>query len=226
MPFCVHCAKEYKHQTCLIRHERICGITHKGRNRSDDEPLPSVRDLYEVVLHLVEDNKRLKEKVDRLVIKQRQEWSLDEALQGNVPSQTFRQWSKCLVASREHLEYIFQHGRVQGLIQMVTALAKAPNNDLPIRAFKQKKDTVYGYNENGKWEKLSNDDWALFVNTLDKILRVEFTNWQEENTSRLFQPTFQDILVENMQKLNDKRHSNETIKVKQAIYKLISEHYC
>ena len=39
-----------------------------------------MRDLYEVVLHLVDENKRLQEKVGRLTVQQRRTWSLEEAL--------------------------------------------------------------------------------------------------------------------------------------------------
>lgn len=222
MPQCAFCEKEYRNRTYLARHERICAFIHHRRIREDvAEPLPSVRQLYEVVLHLVEENNRLKNKVARLTVKEQREWSLEEALGSAVPPQTFREWSKTLTATRSHLEAVFEHGRVEGISRMVTEMvsaAAANTNILPVRAFPQRKHAVYAYGENGKWSRLDNNDWQLFLNTLDKALRTQFAKWQQEHSEQLFEPTFQELLVANMNKLNTKTRGDEATKLKRVIY--------
>lgn len=222
MSECAFCFKRYKHRTHLVRHERICGLTHHRRTcHDDDEPLPSVRQLYEVALHLLEENKRLKEKVGRLTIKQQREWSLDEALGGAVPRQTFREWRKALTARSEHLECAFEHGRTEGIVRMAKELVATPHRDLPIRAFQQRKDTVYAYGEDGKWSKLDSGDLTLLINTFDKMLRVEFARWQDANSARLGEPAFQEEFLENMRKLNGRSTHGEATKVKRAMYEIL-----
>lgn len=222
MPSCAFCAKEYKHRTLLLRHERICGITYEKRTRDDDESTPSLRDLYEVVLHLVDENKRLQEKVKRLTTQQQRSWNLEEALGTHIPSQSFREWTKSLLATPRHLECVFDHGRVEGLTDMVTEFVESTSLDLPLRAFRQRKDTIYAYDD-GKWSKMETSDWNLFLNTLDKLLRIQFYQWQQENTSQLMNPTFQELYITNMRKLNGKANQGEVTKVKRAMYTAITE---
>jgi hypothetical protein len=221
MPACAHCFKEYKQRTLLIRHERICGITQQSRSIREDESVPSNRDLYEVVLHLVDKVRRLEEKVGRLNVQQQRAWNLEEALGGDIPPHSFREWSKLLAATPRHLENIFEHGRTEGLIEMVTEMIGAQQKGTPLRAFRQRKDTVYAYGDDGKWSKLNKDDWDLFLNTLDKMLRVQFHQWQEANVSQMMQPAFQYTYLTNMRKLNGTANQGEAIKVKRAIYELI-----
>lgn len=223
MPECAYCFKAYEKHIHLTRHERICGLVHHKRvtRDDDDEPLPSMRQLYEVLLHLVDENKRLKEKVGRLTVKQQREWSLEEAIGSAVPCQSFREWSKSLAATPEHLEYVFEHGRADGLAKLVGELFGGGVTTKPFRAFRQRKDTVYAFKEDGKWSKLENSEWELFINTLDKMLYVQFEEWQKAHATQLSEPKFQEIYLLNMSKLRSGR--GEVTKVKRTVYATITE---
>ena len=218
MPACVYCAKEYKQRTLLTRHERVCGVTHRGRSRDDDEALPSQRDLYEVVLHLLDKVGRLEEKVGRLTTQERRAWSLEEALGGAVPTQSFREWSKSLVATPQHIEHVFERGHAEGLVRMVKELLGAPSPDLPLRAFQQRKDTVYAYGADGKWEKLETGDWELFLKTLDKTLYVQFIRWQQAAVTQMSEAAFQDTYSANLNRMSGSSGHGEATKVKRAVY--------
>ena len=153
---------------------------------------------------MVDENKRLKKRVERLAAQQRRAWSLEKAVGADIPRQSFREWCKSLAAAPRHLEHVFKHGRIEGFTYLATELIGEHREELPLRAFKERKDAVYAYGEEGKWSRLENSDWELFLNILDKLLRIQFNGWQDAHALQITNPAFQELYITNMCKLNGK----------------------
>jgi hypothetical protein len=142
------------------------------------EDLPSLRDLYEVVLDLVARNEILEKKVKSLSTMKQRTWNPDEELRRHMPSKSFREWCKTIVVTTEQLEYTFAEGHDEGVHKIVISLVSAEN--VPLQAFNQKKDAIYGY-ENDEWNKLTNDDLDYLYATIKQRLQKTFIKWVEIN---------------------------------------------
>lgn len=222
MPECVYCGKSYNRNTLLVRHERTCSIVHRtqGERDLDEESLPSGRDQHEVIIYLVQEVRRLNEKVNRLTNQQNRQWNLEEAVGNTVPPQTFSEWSASFAVNREHLDHLFHHGRVEGFVHLVTQMMKTSHAELPLRAFSQKKDIVYAYDDGGKWSKLEAEDWQRFLNRVDQKMRFQFSRWSDEVKQLWSKAEYQEAYVENMKKLN-KSHHGEASKVRRAMFQAL-----
>lgn len=221
---CETCGKCYKQRARLNRHERICSVTQgERRELNEDEPLPTVRDLYEVVLHLVDENNRLKEKVSALTQRQQRAWTLKEAVGDATPCHSFREWCRSLVATEAQFEYLLMHGRTETYVNMVKDLVKMPAEELPLRSFDQRKDTVYAFGDDRTWRIMEGGDWTFLLDTLQKVLTIQSLEWQERTRPTMSEDKFNQLCVENSNKLTRGSDRGDATKVKRAIYAALLE---
>jgi hypothetical protein len=138
-----------------------------------------------------------------------------------IPQMTFLEWSKTILVSKEMLETVFSKTLNDGLRASISCFVSI--DCPPIRAFSQKKGTIYIYervdNENevvkSVWRVLSIDEFDRWIDRImHKFLQV-FVAWQLENMKHLNSNDQQkDKNLEYMQKINgngqtDDRRKNE-----------------
>ena len=68
---CVHCGKSYKKRENLNKHLNLCELLHKSKKAGpliieDDEPLPSQRKMYQMLLELGQKYNRMEEKMEEM----------------------------------------------------------------------------------------------------------------------------------------------------------------
>ena len=90
----------------------------------------------------------------------------------------------------------------------------------PIKAFDQKENILFIYNDDNKWEILSQPMFANLMNILSKSILTEFLNWQTENKSKMKQDDFSYRYARNVQKIMGGNLTQEQIhmRVKKELY--------
>ena len=101
---CVYCGKSYKKITNLNKHVVVCDLIQKSKRRAltgsglrieddEEEPLPSQRKMFEMLMELGQKYSRLEEKVDEInkwVVKKKKKINVLEWLNANItPTITF-----------------------------------------------------------------------------------------------------------------------------------------
>ena len=91
---------------------------------------------------------------------------------------------------------------------------------MPIKAFDQKENILFIYNEDNKWEILSQPMFANLMNILSKKILTEFLKWQTENKSKMRQDDFSYTYARNVQKIMGGNLTQEQIhmRVKKELY--------
>jgi hypothetical protein len=94
------------------------------------------------------------------------------------------------------------------------------NETMPIKAFDQKENILFIYNDENKWEILSLPMFANLMNILSKKILTEFLKWQTENKSKMREDDFSYRYARNVQKIMGGNLTQEQIhmRVKKELY--------
>ena len=93
---------------------------------------------------------------------------------------------------------IFETNIIDGINEIFNNKIKSYDN-LPIKAFEQKDNTIYIYNE--KWEILSDENYILFISNLYKQIMTKFKEWQDKNEKNLYSNDFSDKYIKYVKKI-------------------------
>ena len=226
---CVNCNRQFRFKDLYDQHAVTCDFLFKSRKEKDRETdaferLPSPHEQYKLIQNLYLQINKLQKEVEsmrgQVVVRKRKE--IIDFLQSKsnpIPVMTFLEWSKTVVISKEMLETVFVKSLNDGIRESITNFVIIDNP--PIRAFSQKKGTIYiyekmeGESEKSCWRVLSIDEFDRWIDRImHKFLQV-FVTWQLEHMKVLNSNDEQkDKNLEYMQKINgngqtDDRRKNE-----------------
>jgi NADH:ubiquinone oxidoreductase subunit len=189
---CTYCFRKYKKKENYDKHVQCCEFFYRSRMQHADiayEPLPSQRELYQLVKELAYKCDKLQKKLDKLestsTTKQRKH--IAEYLQDRVPQMTAFQWAHQIEISQQHLETIFENSIIEGISQSIRDHIHIVSL-LPFCAFSQKQNTIYIYNTESddqdappQWHAMNNKQLDKIISIISyKILRA-FMEWQQNH---------------------------------------------
>jgi hypothetical protein len=210
------------------------GTMNKGTlNKSNNDDLPSFRDMFTLILELTAKNSQLEQKVEEL-----SKWAESKKKKLNVidwlnekytKNIKYTEWLAGIIITRTHLEAVFNSDMVIGCSEIIKNLLNfqgtdnkgTDNNETqPIKAFDQKDNILFIYNDDNKWEMLSPQMFANLMNSLSKNILTEFIKWQTENKHRMREDDFSYKYARNVQKIMGGNLTQEQIhtRVKKEIY--------
>jgi hypothetical protein len=229
---CANCGKEYNRGSCYDKHKLLCWdpsmtpiIDDKIKDATMTEAIELCKtpsQLIKTVEELIKSNNQLKSEVAEL-----KKWTQNEKkkfapldwLNKNCqPNQSYINYMDELVITRKDLETVFRSNLVNGIYEIIQSyINKLENNKYPLKAFKQKENKIYGYNEEDKWELIASTNFEPIILNISKNIINEFKKWQDENESRLYTEEFSTIYLENVKKVMGGSMSME--KTQKSIYK-------
>lgn len=191
---CTVCYRKYKKKENYDKHVQCCEFFYRSRREHADvayDPIPTQRELYQLVKELAYKCDKLQKKLDKLETtntnKQRKQ--ITEYLQDQIPQITAFQWAHQIEISQKHLETIFEYSLIEGIAQSIREHIHIVSL-LPFCAFSQKQNTIYIYNtpseENDhdatpQWHAMSNKELDKIISIISyKIMRA-FLEWQQKN---------------------------------------------
>jgi len=111
--------------------------------------------------------------------------------------------------NREHLEFVFQHGFMDGMCAIV-ASSIASDNTAPLRAYDEAPGLLVVYetepepepeSQTFKWRPMTHSEFERFINRMQKLVMNEFVGWQQEHKERWHDPDFAEQYDANMLKV-------------------------
>ena len=228
---CNNCNRQFRFKDLYDQHAITCDFLFKSRKEKDRETdaferLPTPQEQFKLIQNLYLHISKLEKEVDsmrgQVIIRKRKE--IIDFLQSKsnpVPSFAFLEWSKTIIVSKEMLDTVFSKSLNDGIRMCISGFVSIESP--PIRAFSQKKGTIYVYekvesdseSEKSCWRVLSIDEFDRWIDRImHKFLQV-FVAWQLENMKVLNSNEEQkDKNLEYMQKINgngqtDDRRKNE-----------------
>lgn len=188
---CIHCGKSYKKRTNLNNHIIICELLQKGKKSStykddndEEEPLPSQRKMYQMLIELGKKYNRLEEKVEEMnkyVIKKKKKINVIEWLNSNmVAVMPFDTIIDTIIVTDADIKMILENTFYDTLNAIFTrTIYNFKEGECPLFAFVEKQNIFYIFDKDNTWHELSRERLIKFLNKIHmKILKV-FYDWKQ-----------------------------------------------
>lgn len=191
---CVYCGKGYKAKKNLEKHIILCEIYHNPKKRKivieDDEPLPSQKVLYEMIIQLTLKCNKMESKIDelnKLLIKEKKKINVIEWLNNNKKLElTFDDFIDQIIITNENIEFLFKNTFNDTFIDIFSGLIETYNENMPLKCFIQKQGHFYVFNKNDEgllfWLELSREKLIYSLNKFHMKLSKEMYLWKERNS--------------------------------------------
>jgi len=225
---CKYCNRSYKLKPNYDKHYLFCDTLSKTTKENNADYVPSLRDMFTLILELTAKNSQLEQKVEEL-----SKWAESKKKKLNVldwlnekytKNIKYTEWLAGINITRNHLEAVFKSDMVTGCYEILQNLLSVEDisneQTMPIKAFDQKENILFIYNDDNKWEILSQPMFANLMNILSKKILTEFLKWQTENKSKMRQDEFSYTYARNVQKIMGGNLTQEQIhmRVKKELY--------
>lgn len=166
---------------------------------------PTIRVLYDVILELTTKMTHMERKIKDLSkwadLKKKKinmvEWLNENQLTEDTQQKNWDEFILDIKVVRSHLEHLFNTDYVTGILNVLYNLLPT---DQPIKAFDNKVNVLFAFNDN-KWMILSDEMFQELINNIVKQLLNEFVVWQTENAYRMDQDDFAIKYATNVKKM-------------------------
>ena len=195
---CIHCGKSYKKRVNLDNHVVICELLHNRRNTSliiedEEEPLPSQRKMFHMLIELGQKYNKLEEKVEELnkwVIKKKKKINILEWLNdNNTPNILFDSIIDKITVNEDDIKNLLDNPFNEVLNDIFSRTIYNFNQDEnPIFAFVQKSNIFYVYelfDNNKMWVELSKEKLIKFLNKVHTKILKAFCDFKKERIQEI-----------------------------------------
>lgn len=229
---CTHCLKLYKRKHDFEQHMIMCEIMHKTQKEKQNHQekyndIPTVKELYDIILQLTKKCNTLETKVEELskhINTNKKRINITEWLEMHTKENrmiSFDEWVNNIEINRGHIEYIFKSDLIEGLIYILKQYLQKHKDNIQLKAFEHKDNILYVYlDKEKKWNQLSYEYLSYIISTLNKKIMGEFVLWQKENKEKMRQEEYSELYINNFQKIIGSKYTAEQIKskVKRELY--------
>ena len=189
---CIHCGKSYKKRETLNKHVDLCELLHKSKKAGpliieDDEPIPSQRKMYQMLLELGQKYNRLEEKMEEMnkwVAKKKKKINVLEWLNASIkPNITFDNILDKIIVQPEDIEYLLHNSFYDVMNEVFSRnIYNYNETENPIFAFIQKQNIFYIYttvDDTNIWVELSKERYIKFLNKVHMKIFKAFCDWKQ-----------------------------------------------
>ena len=200
---CIYCGKSYKVRANLKKHEITCELIN-GDKRTDIE-LPTYNELFLMVVNLTNKYSKLEQQVNKLnnnsINKTIKVNFLDWLNRFKKPDIDSKSFNNNIIIYSKYIDLLFNNS-VYDTIQIILNDHFNLSNVkiIPIYAFNEKKNIIYGYNEKQTWEILSDNELTRLFGSILILLSKELDSWYK-NIDLLTVDKKQDIYNKNKIKI-------------------------
>jgi hypothetical protein len=197
---CIYCGKNYKTKHYLQRHQVLCENKDKAKKKSksnneEELPVPSQKQMYNIILDLTLKCNHLEEKVEEM-----QQWITNQKRKKNnctnilewlnnnqVPSQNLDTWFKSIKIQKKETEMIL-HKPFLNVLEEIWKRILLENQEeqqvLPIFTHQEKPQILYVFEEN-QWIEWSKEGLTRFLNELHFQYMKSFIELKKENEEKI-----------------------------------------
>jgi hypothetical protein len=198
---CIHCGKNYVKKCNLDKHIIICDLLQKSKKsknaEEDEEPVPSQRKMFQMLIELGQKYNKLEEKVEEMgkwIVKTKKKINMLDWLNTNVfPSIIFGQLYDKIIITDDDIQYLLNNSFYDSLNEVFSkTIYGISENDNPIYAFIQKTNVFYIYdredassNEKNIWIEFSREKMILFFDKIHMKFIKTFCEWKKVHTKEI-----------------------------------------
>ena len=189
---CVHCGKTYKKRENLNKHIDLCELLHKSKKAGpliieDEEPLPSQRKMYQMLLELGQKYNKLEEKMEEMnkwVAKKKKKINVLEWLNANItPNITFDSIMEKITVLEDDVSYLLHNTFYDTMNEVFSRnIYNFNETENPIFAFTQKQNMFYIYDiidDKKVWVELTKERLVKFLNKIHMKIFKAFCDWKQ-----------------------------------------------
>jgi len=196
---CIYCGKSYKKKSNLDKHFVICELLQVGKkrnsniekNQDEDEPIPSQKKMFQMLIELGQKYNKLEEKVEEMnkwIVKKKKKINGLEWLNANIkPTINFDNIIDKIIINEDDIKFLF-HNSFNDLLNEVFSRSiynHEQSEDFPIFAFVQKPNLFYIYDLESGWIELSRERFIKFLNKVHMKIFKEFYEWKQINKKNI-----------------------------------------
>ena len=242
---CINCGKGYKKRVNLDKHLVICELLQISKTRKnsksntntklllleedEEEPLPSQRKLFQMLIELGEKYTRLEEKLDELnkwVVRKKKKINVLEWLNANTrPNLVFENVIDTIIITEEDIKNLFEKSFYDVMNDIFSrTIYNADKKEAPIVAFTQKQGVFYIYDNNNSnlyWIELSKERLTKFlIKVHTKVLKAFYEFKNAKKCDNKLDAAFSLLCDKTIVKLMSVEFTQENIfsKVRNAMY--------
>jgi hypothetical protein len=207
---CVNCGKNYKKRVNLDKHSVLCDLLQRSKTRQntnpvleqllkeDDEPMPSQRKMFQILIELGQRYNRLEEKVEELnkwVVRKKKTINVVEWLNANLnPTIEFETMIEKIIITEEDIKNLLEKSFYDVLNDIFSrTIYNLSDSENPLFAFVQKQNVFYIYdntttnsnnnsNDNHNnikcWTELSKERLTKFLIKVHMKIVKAFYDWK------------------------------------------------
>lgn len=190
---CTYCYRKYRKKENYDKHLSCCEFFYRSRSMHVDiiyEPIPSQRELYQLVKELAYECDKMKKKIEQLETNNRNtnKKQITEYLQDYVPETNAYQWAEQIDIQEKHLNTVFNNTIIEGMKQ---AISEHIFVNSPFCSFYQKNNTLYIYNNENevdapKWHAATNRELDKIISILSYKFLKTYLEWKQKNEYPLY----------------------------------------
>ena len=209
---CLHCGKSYIKRVNLDKHLVICELLQISKTKSkistnplidslyndEEEPLPSQRKMFQMLIDLGEKYNKLEQKVEDLnkwVVKKKKKINVLEWLNANMkPSMLFDDILDKINVNEEDVKSLLENSYYDVMNDIFSRnIYNFGESENPIFAFVQKQNIFYIYdtnnttnnNVNNIWIELTKERLTKFLNKVHTKVFKAFYDWKNINKNEI-----------------------------------------
>jgi hypothetical protein len=207
---CQKCNTSKETETAYNRHIALCkflSISAKERIRQLDEyeKEPSIREIFQVVISLCEENNILKKRLDKLELSNHQykKKTIEDYL-SSLPVQeiiTFSEWTRSIIVTDHHFQILLDKNLTECIKKMIMdAIDTIDITRIPLKAFSQRNNQFYKYDDL-KWVQLKPDELKSLISILNQRIIKKYMDWKTKHKDEIDRnTTMQDLDMQYMTK--------------------------
>ena len=184
---CVNCGKSYLKESSFNKHIRLCNLLQYSRKKSqiiieEDDPMPSQRNMFGMLIELGEKYLKLEEKFEELnkwVVKKKKKINVLEWLNVNIkPNTNFDSIIDRIIINEQDIMNLLDHTFNDVLKEIFSrSIYNFNENESPIFGFVQNKNVFYIYDKDNIWIK-STEKIIKFLEKLHMKIFEKFYQWK------------------------------------------------
>ncbi len=228
---CIHCGKSYIKRVNLDKHLVICELLQISKTKSKtstntlidslyndaEEPLPTERKMFQMLIELGEKYNKLEEKVEELnkwVVKKKKKINVLEWLNAHMrPNMVFDDILDKILVNEQDIKNLLENSYYDVMNDIFSRnIYNFDESENPIFAFVQKQNIFYIYdttnnttnnNANNIWIELTKERLTKFLNKVHTKVFKAFCDWKnikkndiarDERLSNLCDKTFVKLM--------------------------------
>lgn len=194
---CIHCGKSYIKRTVLDKHIIICELLHRSKKslvmEDEEEPLPSQRKMFHMLIELGQKYNKLEEKVEELnkwVIKKKKKINILDWLNDNItPNILFDSIIDKININEDDIKNLFENTFNDVLNEIfIRTIYNFNENENPMFAFVQKTNVFYVYElieDKKMWVELSREKLVRFLSKVHTKILKAFCQFKQERLDEI-----------------------------------------